>query len=43
MARKKIRQGPLFKKPLKKKEKRDYIYIYIFAYELQEQFIYSGG
>ena len=39
MARKKIRQGPLFKKPVEKK----ILYIYIFAYELQEQFICSGG
>ena len=39
MKRKKIRQGPLFKKTRGKK----ILYIYIFAYELQEQFICLGG
>ena len=38
MARKKIRWGPLFKKPVKKKKK-----IFLFAYELQEQFVCLGG
>ena len=40
MERKKIRQGPPFKKT---RGKKNIIYIYIFAYELQEQFICLDG